>query len=724
MILALSLALCTASDVRVANTAELQAALQAAKPGTRILLAAGNYERVHAAGLVGSEEAPIVISAEDTNAPPRFVGGLQFSSVAWLEISGLLVTGASENGINIDDGGQLDTPSHHVVVRGVTVRDIGGRGNHDGIKLSGVADFSIERCQIERWGRGGSAIDMVGCRRGQVDACSFVDREDEPAANGVQAKGGTRDVRIRACRFVHAGQRAVNLGGSTGLEYFRPRPEGFEAKDVSVEGSTFVGSLAPIAFVGVDGASVRWNTFYLPKKWVARILQETRAEGFVPCRGGVFADNLVVYRASDVATAVNVGPGTEPDSFTFARNAWFCLDESRDAAPQLPVREEGGVCGGDPRFRDVEKLDLRLAPGSPVKGHGADAWFGRADRSVPGDERVPFAELRFVDLRLTAASAVQRASERAGKLVLSPAGPKPADEAAFASATLTPAHPFRDLLVSWNVDTPPNAGFRIEIRVARAGGEFSPWLYVGDWGRLPDLPRETQCEGAKIDTDFLRGATTFERAEVRVRAWSTGDARDAELVVARLALCFSDRETRVPAPAQEAARGALRLPVPPRSQKTEDAAIAGRICSPTSVAMVLGYRGASHPTAAVAERAFDAANDIYGNWPRNIQAAYSFGVPGYLTRVVSWREAEKLIRAGQPIIASIAAREGQLRGAPYTKTDGHLIVITGFDAKGGVHVNDPAVADPKKAQLVYAREDLELVWLQRGGTAYILEPKP
>jgi hypothetical protein len=126
----------------------------------------------------------------------------------------------------------------------------------------------------------------------------------------------------------------------------------------------------------------------------------------------------------------------------------------------------------------------------------------------------------------------------------------------------------------------------------------------------------------------------------------------------------------------------------------------------------------------VAERAFDAAHDIYGNWPRNIQAAFSFGVPGYLTRIVSWSQAEDLIRAEQPIIASIRVEAGQLRGAPYKKTDGHLIVITGFDGRGGVYVNDPAVPDPKLANVVYARDELDVVWLQRGGTAYILEKRP
>jgi hypothetical protein len=249
-----------------------------------------------------------------------FYGGVQLSDVAHIEIGDIVIAGAPANGLNIDDGGTFDTPSHNIVVRDVTVRDCGGRGNEDGIKLSGVDDFVLERCPVERWGRGGSAIDMVGCHRGLIETCTFRDRETDAAATGVQAKGGSRDVTIRRCRFEHAGERAVNIGGSTGLAYFRPSPDGFEAKDITVEGCTFVGSTAPIAFVGADGATVRWNTFYRPRKWFVRILQETREPGFVPCRNGTFADNLVAYRASEVQAAVNVGPATAPETFEFARN--------------------------------------------------------------------------------------------------------------------------------------------------------------------------------------------------------------------------------------------------------------------------------------------------------------------------------------------------------------------------------------------------------------------
>ncbi|MCK6445639.1 MAG: right-handed parallel beta-helix repeat-containing protein [Planctomycetes bacterium] len=360
-------------DVRVSNARELQRALREASPGTRVLVAPGEYEAVHVANVRGEESRPIVVTAADPASRPVFRGGLGFSDVGFLELERLIVERAGGNGVNIDDGGTFETPSHHVVVRELVIRDIGGRANHDALKLSGVEDFRVEGSTFERWGRGGSAIDMVGCRRGVITACTFRDREDDPAASGVQAKGGSREIVVRDSRFEHAGQRAVNLGGSTGLAYFRPKPEGFEARDVTVEGNTIVGSLAPIAFVGVDGATVRFNTFHRPRKWLLRILQETRGPDFVPCRRGVFTDNLIAYRSDEVSTIANVGDATAPDTFEFARNYWFCIDEPRREPPRLPVAERAARGGEDPRFVDAERGELSLAEDSPARAHGADA---------------------------------------------------------------------------------------------------------------------------------------------------------------------------------------------------------------------------------------------------------------------------------------------------------------------------------------------------------------
>jgi len=371
--------------VNVASVADLQRAAAAAKPGTRIRIAAGTYAGgVHLVGLSGTPGRPVVLEAADPAEPPVFEGGgsgLQLSDPVYVEVVGLTFRGQRGNGVNIDDGATPATPAHHVTLRRLTVQDIGPDGNCDGIKLSGLNDLRVEGCVVERWGRGGSAVDLVGCHRGTIEDCTLRHSPDAAGASGVQLKGGTAEVHVRRNRFEHAGGRAVNAGGSTGLAYFRPPLDAWkgskhEARALTIEGNTFVGSQAPVAFVGVDGAVFRFNTVYLPGRWALRILQETRAEGFVPCRNVEVSDNLIVFHADRWAEGgVNTGSGTEPASFRFARNVWYAADAPARtrASVRLPTAEADGVYGEDPRLVDPEAGDYGVKPGSPAARAGAHA---------------------------------------------------------------------------------------------------------------------------------------------------------------------------------------------------------------------------------------------------------------------------------------------------------------------------------------------------------------
>jgi len=303
--------------------------------------------------------------------------------------------------------------------------------------------------------------------------------------------------------------------------------------------------------------------------------------------------------------------------------------------------------------------------------------------------------------------------------------PEPGRPAVRESLTERSAQPFRDLLVSWNVDAPPRTGFVVEVRVGtESDGGLSPWMHIGDWGEPALAPpladRQSKCVGGEVLVDWFRGERTFRSAQVRVRGFAT--AAGPEIEVQRLRICFSDREHAVaPLEPLDPRPFGRVLEVAPRSQMAEREDVASRICSPTSLAMVMRFRGVDAPTMAVAERAFDPVHEIYGNWPRNVQAAYSFGVRGYLTFFSDWAAVEQTVAEGTPIIVSIAAKAGQLKGAPYAATAGHLLVLVGFDREGNCVVNDPAAPERASVRRVYDRAELQSVWMDRGGTAYVLE---
>lgn len=367
----------TAQSVTVSSVQELIASARSAKPGTMILIRPGDYQGgILLENLHGAPGRPIIIKGADPKNPPNFRGGgsaLQFSRVSHLEISDIKIEGARGNGLNIDDGGDYGKPSHHVTLKRVSVSDL-PKGNNDGIKLSGLDDFRVEDCQVSRWG--GSGIDMVGCHRGLILNCSFSQGGD----SGIQAKGGSSEVAIRRCRFTDFGLRGVNIGGSTGREFFRPplsqvrQGERVESRQITVEGCVFIKGGAPAAFVGTNASIFRFNTIINPGRFALRILQETAADDFRPCSDGVFSDNLIVFRSDNWGSGgVNIGPGTQPETFTFARNWWFCQDSPTRSRPTLPSAETGGFFGVDPKVDESGSPK----PGSPAAKVGAHAFVVR-----------------------------------------------------------------------------------------------------------------------------------------------------------------------------------------------------------------------------------------------------------------------------------------------------------------------------------------------------------
>ncbi|MCC6405573.1 MAG: C39 family peptidase [Planctomycetes bacterium] len=316
----------------------------------------------------------------------------------------------------------------------------------------------------------------------------------------------------------------------------------------------------------------------------------------------------------------------------------------------------------------------------------------------------------------------------AGGVKLAPIAQPPNVEddgsAVYESAVLASKQPFSELLASYNVDVPAGAGIWFEARVGRKADElWTDWLRIGEWGSgQPSWAPTRTCNEGAIDVDYFKGNGVFDLAQYRIVAWR-GEARAPQIRISRVDLTFSTRNGLVLAdgPKVEIPEAAwkLRLPVPFRSQKAVDPKLAPRVCSPTSLAMVLEYHGAKRGIEEVAKRVFDAEFDVYGNWTRAIQGGYTFGVAGYLTRCADWRAVERSIAVGQPLVISIAAGPGDLAGAPYEQTPGHLLVVTGFDESGNVCVNDPAAEFESSGVRTYTRAELEKCWLARGGTAYV-----
>jgi hypothetical protein len=311
-----------------------------------------------------------------------------------------------------------------------------------------------------------------------------------------------------------------------------------------------------------------------------------------------------------------------------------------------------------------------------------------------------------------------------------PVGSNTQKLAAYTSRVVSTEFPFNEIVPSWNVEVPNGAGFYVEIRFGRGADSFwTAWYYFGRWGAAGEsLEKHIRDEHGVVRVDCFQSSETFDRLQYRVHFHSA--LANVGPALRRFAIAYSnvldDAElARKHPPAFEVgpkSQWARRLPVPFKSQKDAPPDLRSLVCSPTATAMVMAYYGVDRAPGDVARVIYDPEYEIYGTWLRAVEGAFTCGVPGYIERFGDWDAVKRQIAAGHPVVASIVAGRDELRGARYHATDGHLIVIAGFDGRGGVHVNDPAGTTRDEGVVTYAMDDLETVWFGHGGVGYVLLP--
>jgi hypothetical protein len=308
------------------------------------------------------------------------------------------------------------------------------------------------------------------------------------------------------------------------------------------------------------------------------------------------------------------------------------------------------------------------------------------------------------------------------------------------SPVRVPSGPFRELIPSWNAETPPGTWIEVRVR-ARLGtddtpGRWTRWYDLGSWSSDAGPERRQSVKGQRdedgsvlTDTVVLAAPASAYQLGLTLRA----DARAAGSPSISLAavLASTPSHTARAVSAGGAAWGTT-LDVPERSQMIYPNG--GPVwCSPTSTSRVMAYWSAQfgepaldRPVPEVAAAVYDVVYRGNGNWPFNTAYAGQHGLEAYVSRMSTLGQVERWIEAGVPVVASVAWERGQLPNAAVPSTDGHLLVIVGFTASGDVVVNDPA-ADPRlglSVRRVYPRNVLEQLWLRAsGGAVYLIYPE-
>jgi hypothetical protein len=278
-----------------------------------------------------------------------------------------------------------------------------------------------------------------------------------------------------------------------------------------------------------------------------------------------------------------------------------------------------------------------------------------------------------------------------------------------------PRNGVRHLLPALSVLGEGEYSYRFEVSVSAAGA-WTPWVGGAALGPAPFAPIPARAGALGSDIDVFTTSEPVAEVRLRVRLHA-GDL--PALATARWLVSLSAGDGAAPSPSPRLGSGHRSLPVPPRSQMEEHEAVRHRICSPTSVAMVLEYLGARVETDALAAAMLHPGLDLYGVWPAAIRAAGRHGIAGYLLRFPDWATAAWCLEARLPIIASVRYGAGELTGAPIPETTGHLLVLRGYDGDR-VLVNDPAAPARHSVARAYRLDEIERVWLGRSGVGYVL----
>jgi hypothetical protein len=386
----------------------------------------------------------------------------------------------------------------------------------------------------------------------------------------------------------------------------------------------------------------------------------------------------------------------------------------------------------------------------PISFH---AWASAADFDSGTYAGTAFAAVANPDGTAAAPSGVTLTSTGTTPVIYHDAqyGDISAVTGTWTSPVYDPGLGFTELVSSWNADTPSGTWIQIEMRGVTDKGASTKWYVMGRWAYGDDTIYRTSVGGqgdadgyVSVDTFFAKDhpLTRYQLRATLYRKASTS----ASPRLRRLGAVASDAPNEKPSiPTALGGAEGIVLNVPQFSQEIH----AGQYpqydgggeawCSPTSTSMVLAYWHALPPASEwswvdptyadpwvdnTARQVFDYRYDGAGNWPFNTAYAGGRGLDAFVTQLRGLNEAEQFIKAGIPLVASIASNPNKLTGFLLDKgTNGHLLVIVGFTANGDVVVNDPAAVSDATVQRVYNRAEFERAWLPAtGGIVYVMKP--
>lgn len=288
-----------------------------------------------------------------------------------------------------------------------------------------------------------------------------------------------------------------------------------------------------------------------------------------------------------------------------------------------------------------------------------------------------------------------------------------------------PDQPFNKMIVSWNAHRPIDGDIIVSVML-KIEDDWSPWMNYMQWSSHGQTSFNSSYEQAhvKVYQDVVEMLDGHCATGYRVRLYTTGQDNLSLLwglhVSTKSHLKKSVSKIETPTEL-------MNLNVPAISQMTLPHPRFTDLCSPTSTSAVVQYLLKSEEVDPVgfSSLVWDRGFDIYGNWVLNVaQASHELGSKWqcWVAYLDGFEDILQSLKKKIPVVVSV---RGPLLDSPCPYTNGHLLVVKGFNPQSGeVLCMDPGFPYDEDTRYGYPYADFVAAWQRGGQVAYLFEPMP
>lgn len=280
----------------------------------------------------------------------------------------------------------------------------------------------------------------------------------------------------------------------------------------------------------------------------------------------------------------------------------------------------------------------------------------------------------------------------------------------YISKPLSFEQKFNRGLPSWNGFAPEgqHSAFRVSMRYKMSYG-WSDWVTVGFWDKnLWSYYGKTSFDGGKISVDYAKIDYYITEYQYKIELKRLSLDYDSPSIK-QLSFFVSDSRTTDFVNINQLTNDnppAIFIPTNFVYQYSVDPVIGPRICSPSTLSMIIQSYDSDIDTYDFAVRTRDPYWDLFGVWPRGVQHASEYGLIGSVTRYRTWTDAYNVLKNGGRIAMTV--------GPPLFSA--HLLMLAGFDENGNPIIHNPGSSNGYGT--TYNKKKITESWFNKGGISY------